>query len=302
MKPQTIENAKQMLEMLASGCSMTAAGEPFGVSRSTVDREVKRLVDLLITSGSVDDFVGDEPLSIKRIREEATRLLAAAQRFDRPAEKMRCGPTQEWLAAGIAKIRARSDNANRDVALACVLLTTGAKPIEIAKFEVRDYLDKAGNVRTRSEIRPEVAVNGKARPLHFTSRIAEDAVDAYLTERVRRGIGVGRAHAYRGLEPSSRLFLTEQGDPFAVVSRSARDHRRTCPLILATFRATFRRAGWVGFTAQQARQHVATTLFRRGADLRQLGELLGLGSDRAVRRLINERGSAPLEALTRDLV
>lgn len=302
MKPQTIENAKQMLVMLASGRSLEAAGAAFGISRSTVDREVKRLVELLIATSTIEDFVGEEPISVGRIREVGPQLVQAAERFG--AGRVERPPALQpgWLQTGIAKIRARSENANRDVALACVLFATGAKPIEIARLEVRDYLTKTGDVRSTSEIRPEVAANGLARPLHFTAQMAIDSVDAYLTERIRRGIGAGGSPGYRGLDPVSRLFLTERGQPFAVSPRSDRDQRPICRLILATYRTIFRRAGWAGFTAQLARQYVATELFRRGADVEQLGELLGLKSDRAVRRLINQRGNEPLEALTKDLV
>lgn len=303
MKPQTVENARQMLVMLTSGHSLELAGRAFGISRSTADREVKRLVELLIANNEIDDFVGDERISVERIRQAGPELLEAARRYDGSKAGKKSAPlSASWLEGGISRIRSRSDNANRDVALVCVLLATGAKPIEIAKLEVRDYLDAPGDVRQHSEMRAEVAANGLERPLHFTSRMAIDAIDAYLTERVRRGIGAGRTQRFRGLDPLSKLFLTELGEPFAVTQRGHWDQRETCRLILGTYQTIFRRAGWFGFSAQRARQHVATELYRRGADVGQVGELLGLKSERAVRRLIEQRGSESLDVLTKDIV
>jgi integrase len=186
-----------------------------------------------------------------------------------------------------------------------VLFCTGAKPIEIARLEVRDYLNSDGSIRERSEMRPETAVNGRSRPLFFTSSRACAAVDAYLVERRRRKLGVTVAasglDAYRGLDPSSALFLTEGGWPFEIGGRGPNDQRETCRLMIATLRSIFKRAGWTGVTAQSARRVVARRLADKGADGAQVGEILGLSSSRAVRRLLGSN-RRPLENLARELV
>ena len=92
------------------------------------------------------------------------------------------------------------------MALIFVLFCTGAKPIEIARLEVRDYLNRDGSVRESSEMRSEAAVNRRSRPLFFTSSRTRAAVDAYLIERARRKLGVAGSGAtgdgaYRGLDP-----------------------------------------------------------------------------------------------------
>ena len=45
---------------------------------------------------------------------------------------------------------------------------------EIARLAVRDYLDVDGGVRQESEMRAEVAITGKTRPLHFSSNRLDD--------------------------------------------------------------------------------------------------------------------------------
>ena len=155
-------------------------------------------------------------------------------------------------------------------------------------------------------MRPEAAVNGRSRPLFFTSSRACTAVDAYLTERARRKLGVvlGGAtgdRAYRGLDPCSALFLTETGKRFEVTGRGPDDPRATCRLMIATLRLIFTRAGWVGVTSQSARRAVAKRLADNGADGAQVGALLGLSSTRAVRRLLGHE-HRPLETLARELV
>lgn len=214
------------------------------------------------------------------------------------------GPEQ--IATGTSRVRQRSENANRDVALIFVLFCTGGKPIELARLEVRDYLNRDRSVRESSERRPEAAVNGRCRPLFFTSSRACAAVDAYLVERIRRKLGAAGPGAagdggYRGLDPRSALFLTETGKRLEVTDRGPDDPRATCRLMIAPLRSIFKRAGWTGVTAQSARRVVARRLADKGADGAQVGELLGLSSTRAVRHLLgNER--RPLETLARELV
>ena len=71
--------------------------------------------------------------------------------------------------------------------------------------------------------------------------------------------------------------------------------------MIATLRSIFKRAGWTGVTAQSARRVVARRLTDKGADGAQVGEILGLSSSRAVRRLlVSDR--RPLETLARELV
>ena len=111
----------------------------------------------------------------------------------------------------VAMTRQHSNCRNRDVALLLVLFATAAKPLEIARLQVGDYLTEDGSVREESVMRADAAINGKARSPFFASTRLVAAVDAYLQERVRRGHGTRKATTYRGLDPESRLFLTGGG-------------------------------------------------------------------------------------------
>ena len=308
MKPETIAKARTMLaSVLLDGLSYREAGAPFGVGRSTVERSIKSLVLEVARERGIPELDEDGLSCLPRLRQFREPVLRAVAAYT-PAHRRRKRITllePDEIAAGANRVRLRSENANRDVALIYVLFCTGAKPIEIARLEVRDYLNSDGSVRERSEMRPETAVNGRSRPLFFTSSRACVAVDAYLVERRRRKLGVALPasgfDAYRGLDPSSALFLTEGGWPFEIGGRGPNDQRETCRLMIATLRSIFKRAGWIGVTAQSARRVVARRLADKGADGAQVGEILGLSSSRAVRRLLGSN-RRPLENLARELV
>jgi integrase len=308
MKPETIAKARTMLaSVLQGGLSYREAGAPFGVGRSTVERSIKGLVLEVAREHGIPELDEDGLSCLPRLRQFREPVLRAVAAYTpvHPRRKRITLLEPDEVATGANRVRLRSENANRDVALIYVLFCTGAKPIEIARLEVRDYLNSDGSTRERSEMRPETAVNGRSRPLFFTSSRACAAVDAYLVERRRRKLGVtvhaSGFDAYRGLDPSSALFLTEGGYPFEIGERGPNDRRETCRLMIATLRSIFKRAGWTGVTAQSARRVVARRLADRGADGAQVGEILGLSSSRAVRRLLGSN-RRPLENLARELV
>ncbi|WP_164886938.1 MULTISPECIES: site-specific integrase [Piscinibacter] len=262
------------------------AASQLGVVRSTVERRVKGLVRRLNQAGLLGDFRAEWINDLATLRRERATIMAAAKEFRSPLPGKRAAvPDQRKLAEAAARLRVKSGAGDRDAALVWTLFTTGLKTIELARLEVRDYLLADGSTRTVSTLRPEAAVNGAARPLLFTSQLAVESIDAYLDARVHRMQGLGELGRYRGLDPNSRLFLTESGGPFLITPRSPSDPRPTCKYLQATLRQVFARAGWAGMTAQQLRRHVALAMSRKGADRDQVQQLLGLRSRRSVKRL-----------------
>jgi integrase len=309
MRPQTIPKATTLLtRVLQDGATYREAGAPYAMGRSSVERAIKALVLQVARERGIPALDEDALTSLTRLRQCRESILRAVRDYA-PVKstpiRMSIGP--EEVAIGASRVRRRSDNANRDVALIFVLFCTGAKPIEIARLEVRDYLNRDGRVRECSEMRPEAAVRRRGRPMLFASPRVRAAVDAYLAERSRKGLGVTagsdapRALKYRGLDPFSALFLTETGKRFEVTGRGPDDRRTTSRHMIATLRLIFRRAGWTGVTSQSVRRDVARWLADKGADAAQVGELLGLSSTRSVRRLLRH-DRRPLEMLMRDWV
>lgn len=303
MKLDTIEKTKEMLEqILEKGLSCQEVGRPHGIGRSTVERNVKRLIALAAGGRAIEGLDRDGMNSLPRLRHCAQEVLTVVRSYGpSSAEKKLRHVTADELTAGARRVRARSSNANRDVALMYVLFCTGAKPIELARLRVRDYLNEDGAPRETSVMPSYAAVGGRERPLYFGSPRVQEVVDAYLLERYRRKLGAGQKGLFRGLEPDSGLFLTEKGAHFDLRPRRRGDTRMNCPLMVATLRATFKRAGWDGVTAQTARRQVARNLAERGARDKQLCEVLGLRSQRAARRLLNA-DPRQMELLARDLV
>ena len=289
MKPQTVETAKRMLVMLLQqGASYAEAGKPFSLGRSTVERHVKALLRDLVADGSIKGMDEDGVTSFSLVRMASREVLAALDDHEPGSKQRFLAPlTDDHLEQAGARLRRRSQNASRDTALIAVLYQTGAKPVELARLRVDDVLTPGCLIRIEWHIREAVAFNRQCRPLHLSSPNVRNALHLYLEERIARHGRTGPADLYRGIDPRSPLFLTRRRDGFDIRPRSGFDPRETCPLMTATLRLAFRRAGWPGLTAQAVRRMAARRMFEGGASAIQIAELLGLRSARAALLLLD---------------
>jgi integrase len=189
---------------------------------------------------------------------------------------------------GAVRIKGRTSRPWHDLALYYMLFATGLRPLEIARLEVRDYLNADGSICRESELRAEAAINGKLRPLYFSSSRLDEALRAYFLERCDCGHGVGISGCYRGLRPDSRLFLSPCGEPYRIVPNNGEpgQNRFVCRALLETYRKLFRYADLKGLSAQSARLTVISRMYDRGADEDQVGVILGIGERSAVRELL----------------
>jgi integrase len=295
-----------MLKEILDGRTYVAVAQESGLSRSAVEQRVKALARALQTVVGVEWVEEDELPTVKGMRARKDNYLEALEHY-RPQHVVEAGKgsralTSEEIEHAVAMTRQHSNCRDRDVALLLVLFATAAKPLEIARLEVRDYLAKDGSVREESVMRADAAINGKERPLFFASTKAVAAVDAYLEERVRRGQGAKKSTEYRGLDPRSRLFLMADGQEMPIKDRviGKRKHH-LCGVILDIYRKAFARAGLKGVSALCARRIVAKRLTERGCCVDQIGVVLGIKERNSVRNLIaNEHES--LRAAVRELV
>ncbi|MGJ9418753.1 site-specific integrase [Massilia sp. CMS3.1] len=305
MDSESISISIAMLKGVITGKTYDVVAGEHGVTRTAVERRIKALALKLCQEVGIEGLNQDGLAFVQRLRKCSEGVTAALERYtpnlshERPARRIL---TDEEIGLAVQRTRVRSSCPHRDIALLYILLSTGARPLEIARLEVCDYLDFGGNVREQSAMRAEVAINNKARPLFFASSKVAESIDSYLAERLRRGYAVADPSCYRGLDPHSRLFLTETGAAFDIVSYGeAGQTRFLCRGILDTYRKIFRRIGLEGLSALNVRRAVAARLLERGAAEDQIGEVLGISELKSVRELLPDV-RRPLHLVVRELV
>ena len=146
MKPETIAKARTMLSsVLLDGLTYREAGAPFGVGRSTVERSIKSLVLEVARERGIPELDEDGLSCLPRLRQFREPVLRAVADYIpvRPRRKRITLLEPDEIAAGANRVRLRSENANRDVALIYVLFCTGAKPIAVSYTHLDVYKRQA---------------------------------------------------------------------------------------------------------------------------------------------------------------
>ena len=303
-----VDPAEFMLRAVLAGGTYEEVAKEYGTTRTSVERRIKALAVRIARRVVIDGLNEDGAAFVRRLRAHRDALLEALEALE--DDELAAAPephavrilTDDEVATGARRIGARSPHPLEDLALYYLLLASGARPLEIARLQVSDYLALTGEVRVRSELRSEVAITGRARPLHFRSGRLTAAIDDYLAMRVRLRQGMGSDEHYRGLDPSGRLFLSSSGQGFEILAYGAEGQRRfRCRAIQETYRKIWRYADFKHFTTLVARHTVADRLYERGADEAQVGLLLGISERAAVREMFPRR-LPTLDQLTEDLV
>ena len=177
----------------------------------------------------------------------------------------------------------------RDTALLLVLYGTALSVTELATITVGDYLDAKGAVLVTSAVRSDVSHNGETRPLYWSNKRVVVALDAYLAWRVEHKQGVTvKKGAYRGLDPESALFLTEDGGAYALTKRPLPSGvlSYSCNTLGAYISRLHANAGIEGGSAQSARRTFAVKQHRQGRDLVHIAAILGHKSVSTTKRLV----------------
>lgn len=301
MTRRSIQLSLEMLLAVVNGDTYEEIGDRCEMTRSAVESRIKRIALKLMRDVGIEGLTEDSVHSAQRLRSHREAVIAALNQFEpRFYERMTASIlSDDDIRVAVSRVHLRSRSPARDVALLYVLLCTAARPLEIARLIVSDYLEMDGRVRHESVLRASIAVNHLERPLFFMSTKAVDAIDDYLRERVKLGHCISVNPLYRGLQPDSSLFLKSMGAAFKIdEQREGEAGRVHCREILENYRKIFRYIGKPGLSAISLRRTLATRLYHRGASEEQVGDILGITDPKGIR----ERFPRPLKSLPQLIV
>lgn len=306
MDNKSIMLSVAMLRAVVGGRSYSAVAAEHGLAKTSVERRVKALAVRLHREQGLQGVGDDGVVHLRRLRMWRPEVEAALDRFEPSRPALRPSPpvlSDADVRLALQRARLRSPMPTRDVALVALLFATGARPLELARLSIGDYLHEDGSVRAISLLRAEVSVNRKERPLYFVSPGLHQALGAYLEERSRVCKPSGPATRYLGFEPEERLLLNDSWQPYQVDEFEGARGKPCylCRAMLVTCRKVFHRIAMLGVSALTVRRTVAARLAERGADEKQIGAILGIYERKAVRGLLPQP-SRRLEDLMDGLV
>jgi integrase len=283
------------MRAVLGGRTFQDVGRDHGLTGGAVSCRVKRLALRLCTN---DLLAGINPKAlnfVNKLREHGEQIETALCRFEsngfplqKPSPKLMLSPREIAVVLHCACLR--SSAPLRDVALVHVALTTGAKPIEVARLRISDYLNRDGTVCDASRMRADIAYNHRERPLFFRNSDTVSAIDAYLAQG-RESQETGHM-AYRGFSPGEFLFLNDAGKPFKVVCRQGVEgNKYSSQELVDTYSKILARSGMRGMRLQVFRRTLARKMLERGASEEQIGIILGIADGKNVRKLLPPRPS-----------
>lgn len=282
MRPEHLQLAKAILTDLMSGERCVALAAQHGVSPTQARRLCLELVGLAAAAGRLDFADPEDLKSLKRLRgRHAALVVAGVVDFEPAPPGSTGGPLcEEEVAAGLARLKARSRQPLRDAAMLCILLGTGMRPVEIVRLTVADCITPRGEVRPQVEIRAEIAAHGRARTVHFASQRLVDALKDYLQSRSESAhLGGQVGSSFMGLSRSSMLFQMDRGGAFKVLPRPG-GGTPLSPRAFETFAQIFIDAGWPGLSSGDVRRHLRKRLIEQQARHDEVAAMLDVRTGR----------------------
>lgn len=277
---------------MLQGQTYDRIAEQFRVTKSTVSKSVTDLARDLQSVVGVIGIDEDSAPTAHVIRAHAQDYLEALEHFvplAKPAGTTSPSILSEMHIDQLVLHTARHSRCKqRDIALLLMLIHTGARPNEIARMTVADYIDALGRRRSPLYLPAHAAANGIARPLLLRDATALYWLDAYLAWRLAAGYGVSDPSEYRGLQGESSLFLSRSGESFSSSSTKATAEKGLHDVL----QRIFRYANQPGLGVLGARRSVAHRLQTEGCTHEEIAFYLGTRTG-SVRRLLSKSTQKP---------
>lgn len=177
-----------------------------------------------------------------------------------------------------------------ELAVFYLMLSTGARPLELARMRTRDVLTEDGTIRHRTQYAPFLPdSDASARPVFLECAAVRRALSVYATFRYRAGHGTTDTAGFRGLDPDSPFFADPQGNPYEIeITAGIQRDRHKCCGMLRTCRLVFRHARVPGICVAALRRTLAVRLRSQAASLDEICAALGLKDRREARALLDE--------------
>ena len=126
--------AVAMLRAVIDGRTYDSVAADFGITRTAVERRVKAVAIRLCREVGIEGMNDGATAFVRRLRERRDAILHALERFEPAAGHAPKGDrvvSADEIARAVLRIRGRSAQPARDMALFYTLFVTGARPLEI---------------------------------------------------------------------------------------------------------------------------------------------------------------------------
>lgn len=198
---------------------------------------------------------------------------------------------RDWIEKQLGNLKAMSE---RDLCIWAYFLGTPCSILELNRIQIGDVINQTGELKKSFIIRGALDLVGDERKIYLVNKKLRKVTLNYIDYLVWHNcISGDHPDYYRGLDPSSPLFITEKGDGFSITKVKMKGTEKKPPYTL--YRANSLRRHIMDFmieggienpSSQSGRRTFATKLKRDNVHIRYINHLLGDKSLSVTRRLI----------------
>jgi len=187
----------------------------------------------------------------------------------------------------------------RNVALIMGASYWGLTPYELSVLSVKEVIAENGELFRIWVIPGHVAFNGVERECHTEEHVIP-FFDGYIEWRLSNDWGLSNLPSYRGLDPESKFFLNDRGDPYKLSPRKAGTGDYQPRSMNEQLKRMIARTGLHGATPSSFRDSYVRGLYENGCGWKDLMFVTGIKQKRTLERKVRPQ-EQQLEKVFKDL-
>jgi site-specific recombinase XerD len=203
------------------------------------------------------------------------------------------GKTQrDWLFNVTKTI---SQNPERDSCLLAFFFGTQCSTLEINRMQLKDVLNKSGNLNKKFLIRGKQDYHNDDRYYYLANKKVNNFIEKYLNHRVKNKICLGNnPDQYRGLEPDDAFFISYQNKGYSLIRKG---DKYKCDALNRHIKTLLKQSGIESPSILSGRRTFALNLHRQGCDIAHIMHMLGDRTVETTKKLI-ETDKADMAAIS----
>jgi integrase len=176
----------------------------------------------------------------------------------------------------------------RNAALIMGAVYWGLTPSELSLVSVQDVMHENGELLRIWVIPAHVAFNGEPRECYTENHV------------ISKGWGTSNMHTFRGLDPLSKFFLNDRGEPYKMSPRIAGSGQYQPRSMNEQLKRVISRTNLHGATPSSFRDSYIRGLYENGCGWKDLMKLTGIKQKRTLERKVRPQ-EAELEEIFHNL-
>ncbi len=187
----------------------------------------------------------------------------------------------------------------RNAALIMGAVYWGLTAQELSLLSVNDVIAETGDFYMSWVLPKHTAYNGEERTC-YTKEHMLDFFDNYAEWRKQNNIGLSNLAAYRNLDPNSKFFLNNRGEPYKLSPRKAGSGEYQPRSMNEQLKRMIKRTGLHGATPSSFRDSFIRELYNNGCKWEDLMAVTGIKQKRTLERKVR-RKELELEKIFKNL-